>query len=355
MRLHLVGGFLGSGKTTAIIQASRALMRQGQKVGVITNDQGKYLVDTAFVRLSELPALEVTGGCFCCNYADLDSSLDQLIETAHPDIVFAESVGSCADLVATVMKPLLQLKAADYAPTSLSVFSDVRLLRWRLLDRPLPFNDDVVYIFDKQIEEAGLVVLNKADLLQPHELAETLLLFQEAHPGVPALPQSSLSEAGVKAWLDWLASGSGLFQRNSLVVDYDRYGRGEAQLAWLDAEVWITTLNRDARQGVVRLIRNFIADLRDHRVAIGHVKFILAGEGDPLKLSFTTLDEGGWEQSFPSRVGERVSLIVNARVEMEAGKLHQLFEKHLSEVDGVVEQRRVDWFHPAQPVPTHRL
>ncbi|MBI4928606.1 MAG: cobalamin biosynthesis protein, partial [Anaerolineae bacterium] len=103
MKLHLVGGFLGSGKTTAIIQAARLLMVQGQRVGVITNDQGKYLVDTAFFRLADLPAVEVTGGCFCCNYDDLDSSLEQLIAEAAPDVIFAESVGSCADLVATVV------------------------------------------------------------------------------------------------------------------------------------------------------------------------------------------------------------------------------------------------------------
>lgn len=48
IKWHLVGGFLGSGKTTAIIQACKRLLQTGQKVGVITNDQGKYLVDTAF-------------------------------------------------------------------------------------------------------------------------------------------------------------------------------------------------------------------------------------------------------------------------------------------------------------------
>ena len=114
---------MGSGKTTAIIQAARALMRRGQRVGVVTNDQGKYLVDTAFVRLpfpaagrvAEIPAVEVTGGCFWCNYADLDKSLDQLA-ASRPDVIFAESVGSCADLVATVVKPLLQLKPGQIAP-----------------------------------------------------------------------------------------------------------------------------------------------------------------------------------------------------------------------------------------------
>jgi G3E family GTPase len=50
MQLHLVGGFLGSGKTTAILAAARELISQGKSVGIITNDQGKYLVDTSFFK-----------------------------------------------------------------------------------------------------------------------------------------------------------------------------------------------------------------------------------------------------------------------------------------------------------------
>jgi len=69
--IHIVGGFLGAGKTTAIIQSAKILMAQGKKVAVITNDQGRYLVDTAFTRLSEIPSVEITGGCFCCRYDDL--------------------------------------------------------------------------------------------------------------------------------------------------------------------------------------------------------------------------------------------------------------------------------------------
>ena len=57
MKLHLVGGFLGSGKTIAIIAAAKNLMAEGLCVGVVTNDQGKYLVDTAFLALSGIPTM----------------------------------------------------------------------------------------------------------------------------------------------------------------------------------------------------------------------------------------------------------------------------------------------------------
>ena len=92
MKFHLIGGFLGSGKTTAIIGAARHLIAQGKRVGVVTNDQGKYLVDTAFFQAADLPTVEVTGGCFCCNYDDLGARLSQLKDSAQPDVIFAESV-----------------------------------------------------------------------------------------------------------------------------------------------------------------------------------------------------------------------------------------------------------------------
>jgi G3E family GTPase len=38
-----VGGFLGAGKTTALVAAARELIRRGLRVGIITNDQGGSL------------------------------------------------------------------------------------------------------------------------------------------------------------------------------------------------------------------------------------------------------------------------------------------------------------------------
>jgi G3E family GTPase len=122
IRLHLVAGFLGSGKTTAIANACKLLIRQNQRVGIVTNDQGKYLVDTAFFQLNDFPTVEVIGGCFCCNYSELEDQLDTLIAQVKPQVIFAESVGSCADMVATVIKPLLDLKKGPFSPTSFSVF-----------------------------------------------------------------------------------------------------------------------------------------------------------------------------------------------------------------------------------------
>jgi G3E family GTPase len=355
MKLHLVGGFLGSGKTTAIIHAARSLMKRGLRVGVITNDQGKYLVDTAFFKLADVPTVEVTGGCFCCNYTDLDQSLDQLMESTHPDVIFAESVGSCADLVATVVKPLLTLKQVALTPTSFSVFADVRLLRRRLFDRPMPFSEDVVYIFDKQIEEAGLVVINKADLVQADEVVETETLLRQKYPAVGVLSQSSLSETSVADWLDLLERNQGLLPVNSLEIDYQRYGHGEAQLAWLDEEVVLHGGGEDVSISVRRVIRLILDALSQHEASIGHLKFFVKGAGVEEKISFPTLSEAGWEKQLAETMGNEARVLINARVEMDATALRTLFREALKAGGNVYEEEGVTFFHPKQPNPIHRL
>ena len=201
-------------------------MAQGKRVGVVTNDQGKYLVDTTFFIFSDVPAVEVAGGCFCCNYDVLETRLNDLVEMVNQDIFFAESVGSCADIVATVLKPLLQLRNTPSDFTSLSVFTDARLFRTRLLDQDLPFSEDLVYIFDKQIEEAGVIVISKVDLLSESRRQEVESLAQKHYPDKQILMQNLLDESNLHQWIWQMERESIGSALKSLDFYYDRYGAG---------------------------------------------------------------------------------------------------------------------------------
>src|SRR5688572_32796919 len=65
-RYIMVGGFLGAGKTTAVSKLAAHLSGQGLRVGLITNDQGNQLVDTAMLASRGFSVEEISGGCFCC-------------------------------------------------------------------------------------------------------------------------------------------------------------------------------------------------------------------------------------------------------------------------------------------------
>ncbi len=359
-RVHLVMGFLGSGKTTAIVNACKNLVEQGKRVGVVTNDQGKYLVDTAFFRLQDFPAVEVGGGCFCCNYKDLEKQLETLAETVKPEVVFAESVGSCADLVATVVKPMLQLKNSSFGPSSYSTFADARLLQMRLEEEALPFSDGVVYIFDKQIEETRLLVVNKIDLISAERRADLLEQVHKAYPDKVTLAQNSLGKEGVKEWLGMLESGRLALPEKSLQIDYERYGNGEAKLAWLDEELEIRAAEGSLRNVAIKFIHTLSGKIRKKGLAVGHLKFLMRGaQAELAKVSFPTLASTEWEENLPDLSGDRLYLLVNARVECPSDLLEQIVQDCIDEVcwqAGVVCSRiQMQAFHPGFPKPVYRM
>ncbi len=131
-RFIMVGGFLGDGKTTTVGRLGRHFTDQDLKVGIVTNDQTTDLVDTHSLRSQGFDVGEVAGLCFCCNFNELTSTVERLTENL-PDIILAEPVGSCTDLVATVIRPLAQVyqRPFDIAPYGviLKPSHGVRILR----------------------------------------------------------------------------------------------------------------------------------------------------------------------------------------------------------------------------------
>lgn len=335
MHIHLVGGFLGSGKTTAIIHAAKGLVARGKRVGVVTNDKGKHLVDSAFFRSADLPTAEVAGGCFRCNFDELEKQIRLLEENARPDVIFAESVGSCADMAATVLEPLLTLQRANDHPTTFSVFVDVRLLRLWLLGEELPYSEEVRYIFEKQLEEAGLLVLNKIDLLSATELQEVEELARERYPDKILVMQNSLSEAGTAEWMHLLEAGQGTSVPEDAGMDYDRYDAGSRQLAWLDEE--ITLWGQDAVAAAETMISALVKSLQAAEIPVGHLKFFVAWEGGQCKISFATWAEEGWQAPLDGVAASELKLLVNGRVQTAPAHLNRMIVAALEEMAGRTE------------------
>ncbi|HUG12781.1 MAG TPA: GTP-binding protein, partial [Opitutaceae bacterium] len=96
----LIGGFLGAGKTTALARLARFLGDEGLRAALITNDQGRELVDTATLRAKGFETEEIPGGCFCCRFDALLGTSRGMCGGEPPDVIVAEAVGSCTDLAA---------------------------------------------------------------------------------------------------------------------------------------------------------------------------------------------------------------------------------------------------------------
>lgn len=358
MNLHLIGGFLGSGKTTAIIHAAKFLLTQGHRVGIISNDQGRYLVDTAFFRSANLPTVEVTGGCFCCNYDNFETVIKQLEIAAQPDVIFAESVGSCADIIATVVKPLQAFSHLNMHVNSLSVFADCRLLRRRLSSQPLPFNDHVSYIFDKQIEEAEWLVINKIDLLPSHEAQDLCLQAQKQFPSKRIFTQTSLTPAGVQPWVVSLSTATfcpGL----SLNIDYDRYGAGEAALAWLNDEIDIQTTPGEGRQTIICFLETLLEGIEQKNATIGHLKAWIKADDCQLKISVPTLEQPNWQNDIPYFESGRFTVLINARIQTSTEILEELMAQSIEVVRwttrAICTVEKSELFQPSYPKPRYQM
>lgn len=358
MKVHLVAGFLGSGKTTAITNACKSLMDTGFTTSIVTNDQGKYIVDSKFVQSLNIPNAEVKGGCFCCNYNQLNDQIDFLNRSVQPNIVFAESVGSCTDLVATVLKPLLKFKEQEIEQLTFSTFVDSRLLFSYLLGEKLPFDDDTNYIWSKQIEESEILVVNKVDLLEASELQQLNLLADKLYPTKNKLYQNSLDVESINTWIKTIDKQHKL-QLQTIEVDYKKYGAGEANLAWLDEEIEFTSNDYSALNVVDEFINKFSNGVMLENSPIGHLKFLVSYNNRNQKISYTTLPTKSTSNIDLTEKTNRVRLIVNARIQTSPEKLRESVFNIVEELNKNkhvdIKEDAISFFRPGFPNPTHRL
>lgn len=353
MKIHLLSGFLGSGKTTATHYACHELIKKQKKVGVITNDQGISLVDGDFFEHLNIPNRQVVNGCFCCNYNDLDKSIQSLITTNKPEIIFAESVGSCTDIVATVLKPLLNFYTE--VRVTFSTFADVRLLRILLKGNAHIFDESVRYIYFKQLEEANIIVISKIDLIDNETLREIQQIMNEKYSNKLLLYQNSFDPISIQQWLDVLDNQ--LFEQPlSLQIDYNVYGDGEAKLAWHDEAIEIYSPDYTAEQSAVDLMRSICQKIHLNKYPVGHLKFLLNGEK---KISFTYAPDEELLDSIENKENNLATLLINARVQTSPKMLSQIMSEAIKETEMKsnckIVVKSLASFQPGFPNPTHRI
>jgi len=358
VEVHLVSGFLGSGKTTAIIGTARQLVEQGVKVAVITNDQGSDLVDTGLFQSAGITSGEVAGGCFCCMYNDLTSEIKRIRETVDPQIVFAEAVGSCTDLVATVVRPLELGLSNGIRVGSYSVFVDVNLLGYWLSGMNLPFTDDIRYIFEQQINESTILIVNKIDLLSEHSRERVRERLQAIFPGKKIMLQSSLDASDLNAWWSQIHS-AGKSIGESIDIDYDRYASGESQLAWYNSRITLSGEDSARREYLFRFMREFQKTIQENSIPVGHAKLLASDEHTTVKYSMVH-DQKWSESPYDADRLRPDAFVLNARLECTASLavslIHDSLNSALTE-GGDIEIEICDEqaFHPAYPEPLHRM
>jgi G3E family GTPase len=173
----VIGGYLGTGKTTLVNRLLRAA--DGQRLAVLVNDFGTTPIDRDLIVSSNGDTLEISGGCICCSYgSDMMDVLIALPEQ-RPDIerVVLETSGvALPGMVANAVSLLL-----PYRIDGIVVMVDVETVRTMANDAYL--GDTIT----RQLAAADLVVANRCDLVDEASLRETLEWLAQESPAARIL------------------------------------------------------------------------------------------------------------------------------------------------------------------------
>lgn len=362
-RYYMIGGFLGAGKTTAVAALAQYLTRRNQRVGLITNDQGSELVDTAMLRARGFATEEIPGGCFCCRFNSLVDAAKKLTDATRPDAFVAEPVGSCTDLIATVSYPLRRIYGDAFELAPLSVLVDpIRAEQVFGMGAGRKFSEKVLYIWRKQVEEADIVVLAKTDLLDRPRIDALRSKLASEFPGKKILEVSVRTGAGLQEWFELLETAEP-GSTKAMEIDYDTYADGEAMLGWLNATVRIESKEEfDATTllfGMAEEMKHALANAE-----IAHLKMTFSPDGslagEIAALSVVRSDivpELTLRLETPVGSGQ---LIVNCRAEGSPETLRSALNSGVASIGtrfagmmAIIEH--VEQFRPGRPQPTHRL
>lgn len=359
VQLIVVGGFLGAGKTTSILAMAKRLKESGKKVAIVTNDQSSNLVDSAYIKEQGFPVLEVTSGCFCCHFDDFIDRLNQISKECYPDVILAEPVGSCTDLISTIMKPIKRNYTSRFSLSPLSVVVDPVRLDHLTSAEGSGFKKEVSYLFLKQIEEADIIVLNKIDRLTDSQMEYYISYLKKTFPNSQIAYVSSIKEIGIE---EWLAKTSDFpsFDKSSLNIVYNTYAAAEAALGWLNTSA---ILNAQTSFNANRFISEFAAviqnNLKEHKMEIAHLKLCIASRTDFAKLSCVSIyDNPSVDREMAGEIKDG-SLIVNIRADCTPDYLQNLVEtefKELADLHHVtISKLNTACFSPSYPNPIHRM
>jgi G3E family GTPase len=179
MRLLLVTGFLGSGKTTLILSLARAAQAAGNRSAIIVNEIGEIGIDNQLMRQLDLDVWELFNGCICCTLtADLVTTLQKLDADYAPDLVVVEPSGA-AD-------PKNLLRALPFYRGR-----PLASIRWVTVLDPLrlPMLLEVLEpLITAGIQQADFLVISKTDIATSEEIAEASAAARSINRDAPLYP-----------------------------------------------------------------------------------------------------------------------------------------------------------------------
>ncbi len=171
IKVDVISGFLGAGKTTLIKKLFEGSLER-EKVALIENEFGEIGIDGGFLQDSGIEIKEINSGCICCSLVgNFESSLKELIETYDLDRIIIEpsGVGKLSEVVSAIK----------------NVDADIKLnVLCTVVDggKCKMYMKNFGEFFIDQISEANTIVISKTDKLSEEKIITACEAVKEHNP-----------------------------------------------------------------------------------------------------------------------------------------------------------------------------
>ena len=194
VKVDIISGFLGAGKTTLIKNLFKSSMKN-EKVVLIENEFGEIGVDGTFLKESGVEIKEINSGCICCSLVgDFSSSMKEVVEKFNPDRIIIEpsGVGRLSDIIKAVEKVEEELKINIVA----TVVDGGKCKM---------YHKNFGEFYNDQIAQAKTVIVSKTEKLSENKINDALEIIRELNPDVTVIT-TPVSELDPEKVLDTLQS-----------------------------------------------------------------------------------------------------------------------------------------------------
>ena len=156
VKIDIISGFLGAGKTTLIKKLLKEAF-EGEQVVLIENEFGEIGIDGGFLKDAGIEIREMNSGCICCSLVgDFGASLKEVVEKYHPDRILIEpsGVGKLSDVIKAVQGVE---EDVDIQLNSYTTVVDAKKCKMYMRN----FGE----FFDNQVQYAGAIIMSRTDIV----------------------------------------------------------------------------------------------------------------------------------------------------------------------------------------------
>jgi len=318
----VTSGFLGAGKTTAMIAFARNI--NGRNLGnaaIIANDLGAgYVVDAEFTAAAGIMTLPVSGGCICYQHDNLIGRIHQL-ERAGADIVFSDIPGCGIGAMDHVYIEMKDKEAEEFELLPFTCIVDPERIRMIMPENAsLNLPEELEFLLDAQMAEAELIILNKIDTIDEAEVESITTFIKSVYPKTHVMTMSAMMGTGVSEVVDYILANRSEAKHREIGYGSDKFIAAEEKISWFNTRVYMEQRedkNLDFNEVIDDIFESIREGLKKSGGNVPHLKMFAADSDEELtdfyKASLLGVEYDVVYDKKLKRRYSALSLIINAR------------------------------------------